>query len=281
MGGFGSGKMPEGAIVKLDGTVTNPDGTITKTKLFDFLEIDLDDYSDIQMTAAEAQHFTNHVRRMRTGLSAFVPKLCPGIVICPVGNKCPFKERQPVGRQCLLETTLVKIKTREYVESLDIDPGSPYQMSLIDRLVELDIFEYRSNIGLSQPEDSSLLKTIETTSKDGEVIESLVVHPYLQAKESFHRKRMQILEALVATPREEYKQAAAIKKKNTEGVSSQLSELRKTIDKLQKSGPRSIDGIIKDAEKINKSKIVEADWEEIMVKPVEEDNIDFCDPFDK
>ena len=271
MGGNGSGQIPADAIIKLDGTVTNPDGSITKTKLFEMLEVDLDDYSDIEMTGAEAQKFMNHVRRMKTGLSAFLPRLCPGPARCPLGAKtletaeharCPFKNRWPISRACPLEVSLIKTRTQEYVESMDLDPGSPYQMSLVNELVELDVFEYRSNIGLSEEENSNLLYNEISMSKGGDVLENVVVHPYLQAKESFHRRRMNILEALVATPKEQYKEAAAIKKTDTNGISSQLAAARSLVERMNKiQDIRNIDDIIEDAEKLSASEIIEADWQ--------------------
>lgn len=273
MGGSGSGTMPEEGLIRLDGTFERPDGTISRTKMFEFLEIDLDDYGDIEMTPREAQKFTNHVKRMKTGLSAFVPKLCPGPTHCPLADRCPFENRWPVGRACPLEVGLVKFRTRDYIESLSIDVGSPYQMSLVDRLVELDVFEYRSNLGLSATQEgASLLKTTFQETKTGDLLESVEVHPYLQAKDTLYRKRINILEALVATPREEYKRAAAIKKKDDTGLSSQLAAARSMIDKIKANpGMVDIDQIIEEAGKLNEPEMVEADWEEVTV-PIEDDS---------
>lgn len=266
MGAKGSGKMEETDIVKLSGEIQHKDGSISKTTMFDFLNVDLDDYDDIEMTAAEAQRFTNHVKRMKTGLSAFLPKLCPGPIKCPMGQRCPFDKRYPLGRACPLEVGLIKSKTREYIDALDIDPGSPYEMSLIDRLVELDVFEYRSNIGLSGEDESNLLHTELSETKRGELLENVVVSPYIAAKDSFHRKRMHLLEALVATRKEEYKKAAQLKKKDSDGISSQLSDVRSLIEKINKTGggvgnlDKLIEGI---TESPNDPNLVEADWETV------------------
>lgn len=265
MGGDGSGKIDPEAIISLSGEMEHSDGSISKTKMFEFLNVDLDDYSDIKMTGKEAQRFTNHVRRMKTGLAAFLPKLCPGPVDCSLGTRCPFENRYPVGRPCPLEVGLIKSKTREYIDTLDIDPGSPYEMSLIDRLVELDVFEYRSNIGLSKPENAELLKTEMTETKRGDLIETSDIHPYLSAKDGFHRKRMNILESLVATRKEEYKKAAQLKKKDSDGISSQLSDVRSLIEKMQAGpgGMGELNKLIEKAEDSSKPNEVEADWETI------------------
>ena len=265
MGGEGSGMPEEGAIVKLSGEIQHSDGSISKTKMFEFLNVDLDDYSNIVMTAAEAQKFTNHVKRMKTGMSAFLPKLCPGHSKCQLGARCPF-DKPPITKACPLEVGLIKSKTREYIDTLDIDPGAPYEMSLIDRLVELDIFEYRANLGLASVEDQSLIRIEYQETKSGKLIENAMVNPYITAKEGFHRKRMHLLEALVATRKEEYKKAAQLKKKDSDGISSQLSDVRSLIDKMNKVGggigdlDKLIEGIIEVPET---SDLVEADWETI------------------
>ena len=47
MGGEGSG-MPNAALIKLDGTQIDKDGRITKSNFFDFLDIPLGNYSNIE-----------------------------------------------------------------------------------------------------------------------------------------------------------------------------------------------------------------------------------------
>jgi hypothetical protein len=265
MGGNGSGKIPEGSIVKLDGTIEAPDGSITNTQLFDFLNVDLDDYSDIQLTAEEAQRFANHVRRMKTGVSAFLPKLCPGPEKCLIHKRCPLTERWPIGRACPLEVGYIKEKTRSYVDSLDVKADNPYEMALINNLVELDVMEYRANIALADDSEdgSRLLRKDYHETKTGALVEMVGPHPLLEVKERIQRKRLQILESFTATRREEYKKAAALKKKDTTDISHQLSELRGAVKSLSKAGrTRSdFDSIVEDAETVASLDVEEVDWE--------------------
>jgi hypothetical protein len=265
MGGIGSGTPEEGAIVKLSGEIQHSDGSISKTKMFEFLNVDLDNYDDIELTAKEAQNFTNHVKRMKTGMSAFLPKLCPGRSKCHLKERCPFN-KPPISRACPLEVGLIKSKTREYIDTLDIDPGSPYEMSLIDRLVELDVFEYRANLGLATIEDQNLIRIEFQETKSGQLVENAMVNPYITAKEGFHRKRMNLLEALVATRKEEYKKAAQLKKKDSDGISSQLSDVRSLIEKMNKAGGSigDLDKLIEGTSSVpSNPDLVEADWEAV------------------
>jgi hypothetical protein len=263
MGGEGSGKMDSIASVRLDGVAIHKDGSLSRTKLFEYLDIDLDDYSDIELTPQEATRFMNHVRRMKTGLSAFMPKLCPGPHVCQLGSRCPFEKRYPLSRPCPLETNYIRAQTKAYVEEIGVDPGSPYEMALINSLVELDVFDYRSNLALAndQEDGAKLLMTTQIRRED-EVMEMTVPHPILDVKDRIHRRRMNILEAFVITRKEKYKEAASMKKKGTEGSSNMQAEMRELLTKISKAkSVTSFEKIIDDAQKIDQSPIVEADWE--------------------
>lgn len=268
MGGTGSGKMKNAEIVRLDGTVLNVDGSITTTKLFEYLDIPLDDYSDIEMTPDEATRFINHVKRMKTGVAAFVPKLCPGNRVCAMRERCPFQERFPLGRACPLEISYIAAQTKSYVESLGVDPGSPYEMALVNTLVENDLFDYRANLTLSSDsEGQSLLKTQTMQNEKGGISEVIVPHPILTIKDNIHKKRLSILEALAVTRKEQYKEAAALKKKSTGDASQEQAKMRKLVEKLQDRSNKisSFDEIIVDANRVAGEKIIEADWEEKLI----------------
>jgi hypothetical protein len=263
MGGVNSGKMDDVAIIKLDGTLIKQDGSLSRTKMFDFLDIDLDDYSDIKMTPQEAQRFMNHVRRMKTGVSAFVPMLCASPHKCPMGVRCPITERWPVGRACPLESNYIRVQTKEYVQSLDVDPQNTYEMVLVNELVEIDLLGYRANVALSGDKEDGprLLTTIRTESEE-KVMESTIPHPLLEIKEKLNKRRLQILESFAVTRKEQYKKAAALKQKSSADVSTHLAELRKTIEKMQKAtSTKELGKIVEEAK--TDSKVIEADWEAI------------------
>jgi hypothetical protein len=263
MGGQGSGKMPENAIVKLDGTMISHDGQETRTQLFEFLEVDLDDYSDIELSTEEAQRFMNHVRRMKTGVSAFMPKLCPGPERCPMGHRCPFQDRFPLTKACPLEVDYIKVRTKNYIEGLGVDVGSPHEMALINTLVELDLMDYRANVALSADEEDGptlLRKTI--MMKNESMIEMVGPHPLLEVKERVHNRRQKILEAFAATRREEYKKAAALKKQSSGDVATQTADLREMIVKLSQAvKEEDMEKIIADADKVAQAGMEEAEWQ--------------------
>lgn len=261
MGGNGSGK-PKGELLRLDGHEII-DGKIQKSKFFDFLGIDLSDYSHTTMTAEQALKFKNTVVRMKHGVSAVIPMLCGG-KRCP--NKlCVFHEGggYPLSKQCLYEVRIIQALTRSYIEDLAVDPDSPSEMTLINKLVECDLIDFRANLGLSGGTDEEAATLLSTSVVDNgkTMSESIAVHPLLDAKDRAHRTRMQILDSFAVTRREKYKKAAALKKSEDTDASSFLADLKSTFsDDAPAQKVSSIDKIKEDAKKVSEDLITDADW---------------------
>lgn len=254
MGGDGSGK-PNGELLVLDGKELI-DGKLTKTEFFNFLGMDLTDYSDVKMTAEQALSFKNQVVRITHGVSAAIPLQCYG-PSC-INKMCTFHKEQnyPLGRQCLFEVRLIQSWTKGYMEDIGVDPENLSEMTLINKLVESDIIDYRANLGLSGATDEeagSLLKTSVMESENGSS-ETVNLHPLLEAKDRANTMRIKILEALAATRREKYKKAAALKKTDETDASNLLAEMRERLT--------SSESTVSDPwDKIDKAeKEVEAEW---------------------
>jgi len=262
MGGSGSGK-PKGELLVLDGNEL-VDGKLQKTDFFNFLKTDLSDYSNVTFTPEQALSFKNSVVRMKYGVSAAIPMLCPGQQC--FNKLCTFHDEKnwPIGRQCLYEVRLIQSLTKSYMEDLVIDPESPSEMTLINKLIECDLIDYRANLGLSgarDPEDASLLAST-IIERDGNITETVSLHPLLAAKETAHRNRMSILEAMSATRREKWKKAAALKKSEETDASTFLADLKdKFSDEQLPQNTSSLDKIKADAEKVSEDlSIIDADW---------------------
>ena len=106
----------------------------------------------------------------------------------------------------------------------------------------------------------SLLKV--DTSTDGErVTEITSIHPLLEVKEKINRIRQQVLESLTATPKEKYKKAAALKRRDDETVGDHCVKLKKAIGAIETKKGTSVDEIKADAEKLADDDTINADWE--------------------
>jgi len=261
MGGSGSGK-PKGELMVLDGHELI-DGKLEKTKFFDFLGTDLSDYSNTIMSPDQALKFKNSIVRMKHGVSAVIPMICGGPK-CP--NKlCVFHDGKnwPLAKQCIYEVRMVQALTRSYIEDLDVQPDSPTEMVLVNKLVECDVIDFRANLGLSGGNDEQAASLLCVTSIDDgdKVTESISLHPLLDAKSRAHRDRMQVLDAMATTRRERYKKAAALKKSEDTDASTFLADLKNTFDSDTKvTQVSSVDKIKEDAKKVSEELVTDADW---------------------
>jgi len=261
MGGAGSGK-PQGELMILDGhELIN--GKLEKTDFFNFLGVDLVDYSGITLTPEQALAFKNSVVRMSHGVGAAIPLQCSG---ANCFNKyCVFHTigTYPLSKPCLFETRVLQYLTKSYIEDIGVDPNSPTEMVLINKLVELDIIDFRANLGLSgvvDDEAGQLLKTNVVENEQGVISETTVLHPLLEAKEKADRTRLKILEALVGTRREKYKKAAALKTKDENDSSNMLADMKAEFEEMkQATKNKNLNRIEDAASKV--ADIINADWE--------------------
>jgi hypothetical protein len=259
-----SGK-PKADLLVLDGHQIK-DGKISRTNFFDFLNMDLTDYSHIQLTPEEAMSFRAHVVRMKYGMSAAIPMNCAG-KSC-VNKICPFHDsgKYPLTKPCLVEARLIQVLTQGYMEELNVNTDSLTEVTLINKLVECDLLDYRANLGLSggiDEEAKTLLKENVTEGKGGVMSITTVVHPLLDIKERLQRTRASVLEAFVATRKEKVKKASMLKKDEDQDASNWLANLKKKFNTDNTQSKTSLDRIKEDAEKVAKDLVFEADWEEL------------------
>jgi len=236
------------------GMVELEDGTMEKSKMFEIFKIPLDDYPDIQLNTTEMRRFRMQVMKMRTGTQAMVPILCPGPQKCPFRMRCPFvdktkrlangqidfmcqKAKFPIARQCPIERDFIVYKQMDYINEYGVDIESPSELGLVNKLAELDVYDYRLTLVLSHGDtdaDGPLLMKEQVTgmTHSGDEITRLEEHPAWSLKEKIHKQRMEILNALVGTRREKYKKEAALKQRDVADPSTKQSTLRQKLDDL-------------------------------------------------
>ena len=266
MGGQGSGTV-DAALMCLDGTKITKDGEKEDTRFFDFLELPLGDYSNIQLTPEQSIRLRNFAVRMKYGTCAMIPLICAGTK-CPIKAQCPFTmaSNWPIGQGCPIEANYIKTKTVDYMQDFKVDPDSATEMSMVNRLIEIDIMDFRSNVGLAggvDGEAQTLLQRIVMMGGEGST-EQLQVHPLLDIKDRLQKQRMQILEAMAHTRKERYKKAAALHQRDDEDAAHALSAMREQYKRLQKEGTTAISEIKKEAEEVKVDQ--EADWSEMDVE---------------
>jgi hypothetical protein len=230
------------------------DGKTDKTKMFDFLEIPLDDYTDLTFTETQLKRIRMHFQNMQTGIQAMAPIFCGGAK-CPFIKRCPLFDRTkevsmqnykefPLMRQCPFERGHLNWQRRRYVEEFDVDVCSPSEMGMVNKLAELDLYDYRVTLLLAHGDkggDGQDLTKTQVTGKDlmGKDIKRLEIHPAWELKQKIHRQKMEILESLVGTRKEKYKREAALKQREGNDPSTVQSDLRKKLENLRNVTPAS------------------------------------------
>ena len=246
-------------MYKIKGSlIKREDGSMEPTKMFEILELPLDDYSDIEFTESEVRRIRMHVMKMKTGIQAMAPLLCAGPVKCPFRYRCPIVDRDirtmggrdidfskqdvkkfPLLRQCIFERELLDYQRRRYIEEYDADIESPTEMSMVNKLAELDLYEMRATLVLAHGDDKGegvdlLKKQVTSVGMTGEKIMRMETHPAFELKEKIHKMRGEILQSMVGTRREKYKQAAALKKQDFSDPSTAVADLRERIAQIEK-----------------------------------------------
>lgn len=263
MGGKGSGTL-KAELMKLDGSAIDIHGNVTKTDFFKFLQLPAEHYVNLEktMTSQQALVFKNHIVRMKVGTAAMIPIMCPGPeCIVP---QCPFHKGKnwPVGEPCVIESNLIAIWTKNYIEDIGVELDNRTEMILVNKLVECDIIDYRANIGLSKNKDGwSLIRTDIISSDRGEQ-EVSSANPLLEIKERVQATRMKVLESFNSTRKEKAKKAAMLKQRDEGDIGQHWADMKAFIASYKKNkGQSSMEQIKAEAKEIASSEFEEADWE--------------------
>ena len=221
----------------LCGLAVNEDGKLTESKMFDFLQLDPEEYGHILLTAEEARKVHYRLQGVKWGgAAAKVPLYCGGEKICPFAQECPFVEiaKVPVGRKCPVEVELMAYWTARYMSEFEVDPENHSEVGMITELVELDIYDLRASMIFSRPECAAMTKDVVVgVDSQGKPIVNKEVHKAWELKERVKKRKQKILESLVGTRKEKYKRDAALKRRSEKDPSTQVSELRRKLEKVR------------------------------------------------
>lgn len=219
-------------VVKLSGIQVNENGQLSKTRYFDMLAIDEDQYKDIQFTPDQAKKVSMAMKAMSTGLTASIPLICTG-PDCPFKATCPYMlaNQPPIGRSCLVEKQLINYWTQQYVEEFQVNFNSPTELRMVAELAEFDIYELRITKYLAE-KHPTLLQDVISVDKQGNEIANLEISKAFDLKEKIKRNRMKVLEALMATRKDKVKIMSEVVSGNS--TANKLDELKKKIDSLNK-----------------------------------------------
>jgi hypothetical protein len=224
--------------IRPDGTGVTLSGKEKKTRFFQYLDYDLDNYSDISFTLEEALRIHNHISKLQTGATAMVPLFCGGEERCPFKERCPFLlmgKIPPVGRQCLIELQLLKHWQYTYMEEYDVDPENFTEIHYCEELAEIEIYLLRINHNLAKPENAALIVDQPVgVDSDGNPITQQQLSPLMELKEKLQNRMSRVVKLMVGDRQEKYKKEAALKQKQDEDPSQKQANIRRRIESLSR-----------------------------------------------
>jgi len=246
------------------------DNPVNVKEYFAFLQVNMDDYSDVVMDEHTALKVRRHLMGLRTGTHATVPLICAGANKCPIVNRCPLLKRKPDGskdingskfpvlRPCPFEKHLMAWKIQAYVEEYDIDINSHSSVALVTKLAELDIYEMRIDVQLSSGDrlgegQDLLQRTVEAMNPvNGRITESLRIHPLWDIKERIGKQRQSILTSLIGTPKEKLKAAHMLGEvERPSDLVREMSSMKNRLSDLIKLKGEVIDAEFEDADNVH------------------------------
>ncbi len=244
--------------VKLSDVMSHEDNPSTEMvsvkDYFSFLNTEMTSiYNDMELSLEVAQKLKSKLKTLRSGIKATVPIICPGGAKCPIVKSCPFAEWKrdgsldpksnfPLLMPCPIESSFLQFRIQNYIEEYSIHTASPSTMSLLNKLAELDVYDMRCDVILSQGdragEGADLMKEEVSAlhQPTGDVHITLKIHPAFELKEKIHKQRMDLLDVLIGTPKAQFKANSDVAGKLKENdLALNMSKLRTRLDTINKA----------------------------------------------
>lgn len=220
----------------------------TKEGLLHILDDSFSDYSDIDLTTQESARMTSLLKRLSTGSSSFALLHCTGHS-CPFATRCPLVQmnsnnsdgsvnrngKAPVGKDCLMESTLMRDSATSYLQEFQVDPVNFTEVNIVTELAEIEVLLYRINMQLALPQHALLTiqQTIGFDRESGRAITQEQVAPLFEQKQKLAARKSKLVKVMVGDRQEKYKKEAALKQKPDMDASSQMSSVKKQLSELQ------------------------------------------------
>ena len=223
------------ALVSLGGLSLTRSGKLTRSGYFRFLDHDLDDYHEVQMTDEQAKKVHHHLEKLSTGSSAMVPLFCGGSK-CPFSDRCPLYKMNlaPISKACPIEGELLKEFTFRYFTEYDVDPNNFTEVGYVNELAEIEIYLMRLNMSLAKSENAEIvIEQAIGIDNEGVVAIQKQLSPFMEQKERLHSRRARVVKLMVGDRQEKYKKEAALKVHIEDDPSSMMATMRSQLDQLK------------------------------------------------
>lgn len=154
----------------------------------------------------EAIAMANRMNKTDAGLYASIPIICRG-ERCKYAERCPLipMGMEPEGEVCAIEADKVAKLFQRYCTEFDINPDENnfIDLCLIRELIDIDIMLDRANNAIAV--DGDIIKDVAVgVTPRGDSITKPELHQGITLKEKLSKKRLDILNKLMATRRDKF-----------------------------------------------------------------------------
>lgn len=222
------------------------------SSLGEFLGSDPDLYKNLSLTKEAANRMRSHLAAVKHGTYASVPLICKGYESCPIRSSCWFVNRRengsidlttskfPLLQPCPVEASILQVKVKQYCSENfhNLNHITPTIISLATKLAELDIYEMRVNMLLSQGDSLGegrdlMQEAVLSNDMHGNPVKTAMKeHPAFSLKERFQKMRSQLMKELLSTPEAKINARAKMESTKVESVSSTMTKMSAALNKI-------------------------------------------------
>jgi len=223
-------------VVSLRGLGVTEGGDLVDRNFFVAMSDHLTNYNDRMLTREDAIKLQRKMIAYSTGAASVAPLTCFGGE-CPMSHVCPFINEDitggpPLTHPCPIELDMMRVKKKAYIDEYRVSLESPTELSFIDELVRIEIFEWRLTGQLSKPRDSALVsEEVIGLDKDEDPIMTRKISPVLEALDRLASRKTKVVQAMVGDRREKYKKQSSIGERGDD-ASTHLADIAEIAQKL-------------------------------------------------
>ncbi len=242
----------QSALNTSDNSNVDVNSFFSNSSLGAFLGSDPDLYKDLHITPQSAARMRSHLAAIKHGTYASVPLICKGYESCPIRSSCWFVVKRdngtadllaskfPLLQPCPVEASILQVKVKQYCSENfhNLNHITPTIISLATKLAELDIYEIRVNMLLSQGDSFGegrdlMQEAVLSSDLHGNPVKTAMKeHPAFALKERFQKMRSQLMKELLSSPEAKINARAKIEATKSESVSSTMTKMSSALNKI-------------------------------------------------
>lgn len=213
----------------------------------------------------KVQRIKRTVAHRRHGLHGVAPTMCLGPEKCLFIEHCPIPPRDkfgrlikvdefidygpesdyPIHRPCVLESLYMQQKVYDYFDYLQVEPGNPIEISLVNELATIDLLKNRALMilakGDAKDDGRDFLKVDISPGEFGDATKTSL-HPAVTVLDQLEKRREKLLDKLAETRKAKIEFAQ--KQGNVETNSALLTQIENLAQALKVSSKQVITDVV-------------------------------------